>query len=104
MWAWQVWRLALPTPCRGVVNRNSAIQESAEQRRHGGGVFPLLGDDDGPLQILPEFAGDDLPAVEFRRGSPSDVDNRPLANESERGLPVRQGAAHDEVIVAVYEN
>ena len=45
-----------------------------------------------------------MPLIERRRRCQSDPDERPMSNQCECNLPVRQGTAHDEMVVAMHRN
>lgn len=45
-----------------------------------------------------------MPMIERSRRGRADLNKRPMSDERECDLPVRQWTAHDEVIVAMHQN
>jgi hypothetical protein len=74
-----------------------------QQARYRGRYLAVTRYHHRPFKALSELSRADAPSIEKWRRCRSDLNERPVSNECERGFPVRQGAAHDEMIVAVYQ-
>jgi len=85
-----------------VVNCDAARRKLVQQLAQCGRHLSITLYDHGPFQVLPECSGDDVPPIERRRPGSSNLNERPMANESERNIRVRGRTAHDEMIVAIH--
>jgi hypothetical protein len=67
-------------------------------------MFTFAGDHYRPFQIFPEFSRDNLPFLKVNRSNPSNLYERPMPGQSQRGHAVRHWAAHNEMIISMHQN
>jgi len=91
----------LPAAGGASVDGDAAGDEFCKQLGNCGGSFTIAGDHHGPFQIFSKLFGANLPLAEGRRFLLTDLNDGPMAGQGDGSLFLWEGAAQDEVVVAV---
>jgi hypothetical protein len=85
------------------VDSDAARRKLVQQGRYRGRYLAVTRYHHRPFEVLPELSRADAPLIEKWRCCRSDLNERPVPDEGECRLVVRQGTAHDEMIVAMHQ-
>ena len=77
---------------------------SSSNSATAGDISPSPDTSTAHSKFFSESSGDDAPLIERIRSCCSDLNQRPMSDEFDCNLSVRQWTAYDKVIVAMHQN
>ena len=95
---------ALPSLATRVKYTDGAGSKFTEQLFDCRGRRAVTRHHDSPFDVLAKFPGADCPGFEMKWRRLADLDHGPMLYECQSGRAIGPGPAHDEVIIAVYQN